>query len=874
MTGRGARGRARGRHLREEQENIAVRRPGQEKLETQFANLRMSDSDRDSTYDGRGGRGGERGGGRGGGRGGRGWDRGGGRGGGRGGRGGGRGEGRPRPDVLQVMSQTKEEVVWTRPQHVTDKKGTTGMPIILRANYYQVNAVPDWALCLYRVDFIPDEERTFVKKELLRQHASVLGNYIFDGNQLYIARLLPQDPLELTSKRPDTGNPYLVKIRFIKEIPASDTLFLQIFSILLRRCYEYLGLTQVGRNYYNSHEEVQNQKYRVAIWPGNVSSIRQHENGILMVTDIIHKFLRLDTVYDIMRTIRNTRPDSFRFVTGKQLLGLVVMTRYNQRTYRVDDIAWNLTAISKFSCQGEEITYLDYYEKTYQVKIKDPYQPLLLSKPRKRDLRRGQGNIYLIPELCVPTGLSDDMRSDYNLMRDFSEYTRMSPDKRVASLRRFNNRLFENQKVKAELQQWGLDFSQVLTKVRGRVLPGEMVMQSSHSFVYQSSEPDWGKDIKDVPVNVAQNVTNWVLVVPVRLRREAEELMGGLKKIGRALGITFNNPTLQLLQQDTAQDYIRALRNCNAVQLVVCILPNARLDRYAAVKKHVSAIMGTPSQMVLAKSMQNKARQVSILQKIVLQINCKLGGEIWNLQIPFQNTMVVGYDTYHDSARKGASWGAVVASFNKNLTRYYGQVLRHANQEELTANFCTAIQNSLCHYAEVNGCLPERVLVYRDGVGEGQLAYVKGTEIAAIKACFAANQFSPRFSFIVVSKRINTRLFAQGSRSGNPINPPPGTVCDDVITLPERYDFYLVSQRVTQGTVTPTSYNIVEDVNSNLDADRHQRLAYKLTYLYYNWMGPVRVPAPCLYAHKLAYITGQAIHDVPHQELCDKLWYL
>lgn len=284
--------------------------------------------------------------------------------------------------------------------------------------------------------------------------------------------------------------------------------------------------------------------------------------------------------------------------------------------------------------------------------------------------------------------------------------------------------------------------------------------------------------------------------------------------------------------------------------------------------------MAIPSQMVLAKSLQNKQRQLSIIYKIAIQINCKLGGEIWNVQIPFQNTMVVGYDAYHDSTRKGCSWGAVVASFNKNLTRYYGQVSKHINQEELTANFCANIQNALYHFCEVNGTLPERVIVYRDGVGEGQLEYVKNTEISAIKACFEANNFSPRFSFIVVSKRINTRLFAQGAQSGTPINPPPGTVCDDVITLPERYDFYLVSQKVLQGTVTPTSYNILEDINSNLDADRHQRLAYKLTYLYYNWMGPVRVPAPCLYAHKLAYITGQAIHDVPHHSLADRLWYL
>jgi hypothetical protein len=57
-------------------------------------------------------------------------------------------------------------------------------------------------------------------------------------------------------------------------------------------------------------------------------------------------------------------------------------------------------------------------------------------------------------------------------------------------------------------------------------------------------------------------------------------------------------------------------------------------------------------------------------------------------------------------------------------------------------------------------------------------------------------------------------------------------------TLPERYDFFLISQSVRQGTVNPTSYNVVED-NSTLKPEHLQQLTYKLTHLYYNWPGVV-----------------------------------
>ena len=54
-----------------------------------------------------------------------------------------------------------------------------------------------------------------------------------------------------------------------------------------------------------------------------------------------------------------------------------------------------------------------------------------------------------------------------------------------------------------------------------------------------------------------------------------------------------------------------------------------------------------------------------------------------------------------------------------------------------------------------------------------------------------------------------------GNGNGRVSNPPSGTVVDDVVTQPERYDFFLVSQSVRQGTVNPTSYNVIED-NSGL----------------------------------------------------------
>jgi aubergine-like protein len=128
------------------------------------------------------------------------------------------------------------------------------------------------------------------------------------------------------------------------------------------------------------------------------------------------------------------------------------------------------------------------------------------------------------------------------------------------------------------------------------------------------------------------------------------------------------------------------------------------------------------------------------------------------------------------------------------------------------------------------------VVVYRDGVGDGQIEYVKEQEIAMIKKVFVENNFEPTFTYIIVSKRINSRFFKM-DRQG-PVNPPSGSIIDDVVTLPERYDFFLISQSVRQGTVNPTSYNVIED-SSKWPAKNLQSLTYKLTHLYFNWPGTV-----------------------------------
>lgn len=113
--------------------------------------------------------------------------------------------------------------------------------------------------------------------------------------------------------------------------------------------------------------------------------------------------------------------------------------------------------------------------------INDPNQPLLQSTPTDRDIRGAYGRdeeaqpINLIPELCIPTGYTDEMKRNFNLMKDVAVYTRVGPAQRIARLIEFNKRLQTTQASTDCLREWNLDLERDLVDVPARQLPPEQI---------------------------------------------------------------------------------------------------------------------------------------------------------------------------------------------------------------------------------------------------------------------------------------------------------------------------------------------------------------------------------------------------------------
>ncbi|XP_076233645.1 aubergine isoform X2 [Calliopsis andreniformis] len=763
--------------------------------------------------------------------------------------------------------------ILTRPPDLHSKKGTTGTSVPLQANYFKLLATTDWCLYQYRVDFAPEEDRTVVRKGLLRLHKETVGAYVFDGTVLYTSKRIP-DVLELWSVRQSDDTKIRITIRLVGQLLKGDPHYIQFFNIIMRKCLDLLKLQLVGRNYYDAHSKVEVREFRLELWPGYLTSIRQHENDILMCAEITHKIMRQQTLLDILNDCYNQNRHEYKQIYESQVIGLVVLTDYNNNTYRITDIDYETTPKSTFKLRnGESISYKDYYFNKYQIRIRNDTQPMLVTRLKPKERRAGQAElVYLVPELCRATGLTDSMRDNFHLMNALAQHTRVAPRSRIDKLLHFNRRLRSVPTIVQELNDWNLKLDDKLVNVQGRILQPERIVFGRSQTASAGDFANWTRELHSKCLFNTAQLTDWVLICTSRVRHDVERFVGTLQESARGMSCRFEKPRVLEIHDDrsnTYSDTLERIMSQSNPQLVFCVVSNNRADRYGAIKKKCTVDRPVPSQVFVQRNLTSKGVR-SIATKVAIQLVCKLGGAPWSVELPPVNLMVVGFDVCHDTNDKGRDFGAMVASLDRSLTRYFSAVSSHSTGEELSNEFSMNMVKAVQTFKRVNNILPSHIVIYRDGVGEGQLPYVFEHEVEQVKQKLCEVYGDPKtvkLSFIVVTKRINTRFFHNGN------NPPPGTIVDDVVTNPLKYDFYVVSQSVQQGTVTPCAYNVLFD-STGWRPDQMQRITYKLTHMYYNWSGTVRVPAPCQYAHKLAFLVAQFIRRPPSTKMESLLYFL
>ena len=194
-----------------------------------------------------------------------------------------------------------------------------------------------------------------------------------------------------------------------------------------------------------------------------------------------------------------------------------------------------------------------------------------------------------------------------------------------------------------------------------------------------------------------------------------------------------------------------------------------------------------------------KRLNLSVASNIMKQLNQKTGGEHIRVNLPkavtAAKTMVIGIDVCH--AGKHSVCG-FAASTNTACTSYYSDfIIQPKNQELVKRDLDHCLKGALQEFEANEGCLPSKIVIFRDGVGEQMRAQIERKEIGQFREVIAkyCNKVSPpKITLVVVNKRINQRMFLEKHR--DMANPQPGTILDQQLVENndgnKQFDFFLV----------------------------------------------------------------------------------
>ncbi|NWS76801.1 PIWL2 protein, partial [Crotophaga sulcirostris] len=245
--------------------------------------------------------------------------------------------------------------------------------------------------------------------------------------------------------------------------------------------------------------------------------------------------------------------------------------------------------------------------------------------------------VLLVPELTFLTGMPDT-RKDSRMMKDVLREMLQSPRQHYARLTSLLCRIKDNPEASAELMRWGLTLDPDIHRTQGQVLPMERINLRHSSFI-PDEDLNWNKQIAREASISTITLNCWLLVYPKRLQDMAKNLVTIMESTCSPIGMRVSRPALVELKDDRVETYAKTIRSVlgseDKVQLLLCLISSSREDLYGVIKKLCCVQTPVPSQVINTQTLHSHMGKLrSVVQKLLLQINCKLGGELWSVDIP------------------------------------------------------------------------------------------------------------------------------------------------------------------------------------------------------------------------------------------------
>ena len=248
-----------------------------------------------------------------------------------------------------------------------------------------------------------------------------------------------------------------------------------------------------------------------------------------------------------------------------------------------------------------------------------------------------------------------------------------------------------------------------------------------------------------------------------------------------------------------------------------------------------------------------------------------MGCNLWFVEQDIKNTLILGADVFH--SRNDKSVAALVGQFGKNLRHIHTETsIQSGKYEEIINAMAAMFLPIIERYQKVEKSLPEKIIYFRDGVGQGFIETLVMNEvkeiISVLEKKYAINR--PKITVVLVTKRIADKFSKYEQKFENPL---PGTVIESSVIEPDSLSFFMISHKANQGSANPTKYQVVYDESTH-PLEKLIQLSMNLCWSYFNWQGPIKVPSPVQYAHKSAFLIGELQDSNVKTSLKNSMYYL
>ncbi|KAL7907166.1 ribonuclease H-like domain-containing protein [Trichoderma velutinum] len=519
---------------------------------------------------------------------------------------------------------------------------------------------------------------------------------------------------------------------------------------------------------------------------------------------------------------------------------------------------------------GRYITVFDYYKQTYNITLNENY-PVI-------DMGTDQNPFTYIPAEMVEIQPGQAIKATLTMEETTAmlEFACRSPYSNALSISAASRQALDHDDSK--LDKFGLSVDKRLLTVQGRILNAPMVsyIANGKRVDVAPSKGQWNmRSVKIVKPGKKIERWTWVNLMAEHQRRRAVDksvvLSYGewLVSMGIAINKTPMDPFREVADPSNLENVFDWLKK-NDVQLFVIILPEKdSTGLYSKIKTLGDCTYGIHTSCVVSAQFAKAAP--AYFANVGLKINLKAGGTNHKLREEFGilsdgKAMIVGYDVTHPTnmsqkkSNETPSLAGFVSSIDRDLAQWPALAWEQPpKQEMLSDKLLDAFTTRLDTWSKHNGGrYPENIVIYRDGVSEGQFSQVLDKELPTIReAClkkYAANQPQPKLTILVAVKRHQTRFYPTSaddmSKSGNTIN---GTVVDRGVTQARYWDFFMTAHEALQGTARPAHYTVLLDEIfrarfGDKASDELERLTHELCYLFGRATKAVSICPPAYYA--------------------------